>query len=117
MAGQIFPIFSIYGIESTEEFLLRECQDLLTNQECKQSVFQEERTIWIYHLLYNIDRIQLNPCKQSFRHKNKTNDAFAQKEQLLWEKMKSIYLTCIFQRTAKSSHFGKHSHVNNPQLN
>lgn len=45
MAGQIFPIFSIYGIESTEEILLREGQDLLTNQDCNQSIFQEERTI------------------------------------------------------------------------
>lgn len=39
MAGQIFPIFSISGTESTEELLLKECKDLLTNQDCKQSVF------------------------------------------------------------------------------
>lgn len=45
MAGQIFPIFSIYGIESSKDLLLREHQDLLTNQECKKSVFQEERII------------------------------------------------------------------------
>lgn len=87
----------------------------------QKSVFQEKKKklyeTAISHLLYNIDKIQLNPCKQSLRHKNKTNDAFAQKEQLLWEKMKSIYLTFTFQRTAKSSHFGKDSHVNNHQLN
>lgn len=120
MAGQFFPIFSIYGTESSEELLLRECQDLLTNQESKNLYSRKKKNLYetaISHLLYNIDKIQLNPCKQSLRHKNKTNDAFAQKEQLLREKMKSIYLTFTFQRTAKSSHFGKDSHVNNHQLN
>lgn len=49
--------------------------------------------------------------------KNKNDDALPQREQLLWEKIKSIYLTFTFQRIAKSPHFGKDAHVNSHQLN
>lgn len=119
MVEQILPIFSTQHIESSEELLLREIQDSLTNWESKNPYSRKEELCEaaISHLQYSIDKIQLNPCKQSCRHKNKNNDALPWKEQLLWEKITSMYLTFTFQRTAKSPHFGKDTRVNNHQLN
>lgn len=118
MADKVLPIFSTYHTEGSEELLLRESQDSLTKWESKNlySGKEELYETAISHLQYSIDKIQLNPCKQSCKHKNKNDDALPQKEQLLWEKIKSIYLTLTFQRTAKSPLFGKDTRVNNHQL-
>lgn len=119
MAEQILPVFSTYHTESSAELLLREIQDSLTNRESKNlhSRKEELRETAVSHLGYGTDKIQLSPCKQSCRHKNKNDDVLPQKELLIWEKSKSIYLTFTFQRASKSPHFGKDSCVNNQQLN